>query len=76
MTACTSASTACHRHVPQRSRKLYGPTTFLKLPGAVLATQQLAASLYLKAGQIPSKVNVTKEFDSRFNGLVAAEQGS
>lgn len=56
--------------------KLYGPTTFLKLPAAVLATQQLAASLYLKAGQIPSKVNVTKEFDSRFNGLIAADQGS
>ena len=56
--------------------KLYGPTTFLKLPGSVLATQQLAASLYFKAGQIPSKVNVTKEFDSRFDGLVAADQGS
>jgi sulfonate transport system substrate-binding protein len=56
--------------------KLYGPTTFLKLPGSVLATQQLAASLYSKAGQIPSSINVTKEFDSRFNGLVAAEQGS
>ncbi len=56
--------------------KLYGPTTFLRLPGSVLGTQQLAASLYFKAGQIPSKVNVAKEFDSRFNGLVAADQGS
>ncbi len=56
--------------------KLYGPTSFLQLPGSVLATQQVAADLYFKAGQIPSKVNVTKEFDSRFNALVAADQGS
>ncbi len=52
-----------------------GPTTFFELPGAVLAPQQKLANLYLAAGSIPSKIAVSKEFNTRFNSLVSSEQG-
>jgi len=53
-----------------------GPTSFFPLPGAVLASQQSLANLFSAAGAIPTKVNVTKEFDPRFNSLIAPVQGS
>lgn len=53
-----------------------GPSTFFALPGSILAPQQKLANLYLAAGSIPSKVTVNKEFDGRFNALVASVQGS
>jgi sulfonate transport system substrate-binding protein len=53
-----------------------GPTTFFKLPGAVQAAQQSLANLFVAAGQIPSKINVAKEFNSRFNDLITSVQGS
>ncbi|MGO8861062.1 MAG: ABC transporter substrate-binding protein [Acidimicrobiales bacterium] len=53
-----------------------GPTTFFELPGAVQAAQQNLANLFAAAGQIPSRINVAKEFDPRFNDLVTSVQGS
>jgi len=53
-----------------------GPTSFFKLPGAMLASQQNLANLYLAAGSIPSKIVVGREFNPRFNPLVSALQGS
>ena len=46
------------------------------LPGAVFAAQQNVADLFAAAGQIPSKINVAKEFDSRFNDLITSVQDS
>ncbi len=56
--------------------KRLGPSTFLQLPGDVLADQQEAADLYFAAGQIPRKINVAEQFDPRFNGLVASLEAS
>ena len=53
-----------------------GPTTFFKLPGAVEAAQQNLANLFAAAGQIPSKIDVAKEFNPRFNNLITSVQGS
>jgi sulfonate transport system substrate-binding protein len=53
-----------------------GPTAFVMLPGAVFAAQQNVADLFAAAGQIPSKINVAKEFDSRFNDLITSVQDS
>jgi sulfonate transport system substrate-binding protein len=48
-----------------------GSTAFLSLPGEVVASQQRVADLYYGAGEIPSRVNVSSEFDSRFNSIIA-----
>lgn len=56
--------------------KRLGPSSFLQLPGDVLADQQEAADLYFAAGQIPRKINVAEQFDPRFNGLVASLEAS
>ncbi len=56
--------------------KELGSTSFLQLPGAVLADQQEAADLYQQAGQIPRKVDVAQEFDPRYNSLVASLEAS
>lgn len=56
--------------------KTVGPSAFFALPGGMLAPQKQLATLYLAAGLIPSSVNVAKEFDPRFNSLVAKVQGS
>lgn len=55
---------------------LVGPSKFFSLPGALLGPQQNLANLYLAAGSIPSHISVSKEFDPRFNSLVAAQQAS
>ncbi|HXB37145.1 MAG TPA: ABC transporter substrate-binding protein [Acidimicrobiales bacterium] len=55
---------------------LVGPSKFFPLPGGLLAPQQNLANLYLAAGSIPAHISVTKEFDPRFNALVASEQAS
>jgi ABC-type nitrate/sulfonate/bicarbonate transport system substrate-binding protein len=34
--------------------------------------QQRLADLFYQAGEIPDKVNVRKEFDTRYNALVQA----
>ena len=53
-----------------------GKVAFFPLPGEVLDQQQALADLFQAAGQIPSKIDVATEFDTRFNELVAEEQGS
>jgi len=52
--------------------KASGGTTFVTLPGPVLKAQQNLANLFLKAGEIPAKVDVKKQFDTRFNAVVKA----
>ena len=53
-----------------------GPTTFGQLPGKILPDQQNLANLFYKAQVIPAKLNVTSQFDGRFNSLVNSVQGS
>jgi sulfonate transport system substrate-binding protein len=55
----------------QGVEKEVGPTNFVSLPGDVVASQQRVADLYYDAGEIPSRVNVSSEFDSRFNTIVS-----
>jgi sulfonate transport system substrate-binding protein len=50
--------------------KANGPTSFVALPGAVEQQQQKLADLFLAAGQIHAKVDVSAEFDPRFNDLL------
>jgi sulfonate transport system substrate-binding protein len=52
-----------------------GVPTFGPIPGGIIAPQQKLADLYQAAGEIPSKVDVTEEFDSRFNDVVEKAQG-
>lgn len=65
---------------PDRALELVkqnGGTSFVTLPGSVLKAQQQLADLFFAAGEIPAKVDVRKEFDTRFNATVqAAGQGS
>jgi sulfonate transport system substrate-binding protein len=52
-----------------------GGTSFVTLPGSVAKAQQHLADLFYQAGEIPAKVNVRKEFDTRYNALVQAAAG-
>ena len=52
--------------------KQNGGTSFVKLPGAVVKQQQKLADLFYSAGEIPSKVDVKKEFSTKYNAVVAA----
>ena len=51
-----------------------GTTTFLQLPGDLIEPQQNLADLYLANGEIPEKLDVSKQFDSRYNDIVAQAQ--
>jgi sulfonate transport system substrate-binding protein len=51
-----------------------GPTSFLPLPGDLVAPQQALADLYLDAGDIPKKLDVSSEFDGRLNAAVREAQ--
>jgi sulfonate transport system substrate-binding protein len=62
---------------PERAKQIIAATgvaKFVQLPGAVEKPQQRLADLFLAAGQIPAKVDVANEFDTRFNDLVAQVQ--
>ncbi len=66
---------------PQRALELAdstGRTTFLSLPGDVATPQQELADRFHAAGQIPSKIDTSQEWDTRFNALVqrTAEQAA
>ncbi|MCL9761270.1 ABC transporter substrate-binding protein [Frankia sp. AiPa1] len=52
-----------------------GTPTFVQLPGGIIAPQQRLADLFQSAGEIPTKVDVSEEFDTRFNQVVAKAQG-
>ncbi|QXC59443.1 ABC transporter substrate-binding protein [Aquihabitans sp. G128] len=64
---------------PERAKELVaqgnGSTKFFALPGDILKQQQKLADLFVDAGQIPAKIDVSAEFDNRFNDLILAEQG-
>lgn len=51
-----------------------GTTSFLQLPGDLIEPQQNLADLYVENGEIPEKLDVSKQFDSRFNEIVAKAQ--
>ena len=55
---------------------IIGPSKFFALPGAILGPQQNLANLYVGAGAIPSHLTVNREFDTRFNALVAGGHAS
>jgi sulfonate transport system substrate-binding protein len=62
---------------PDRAKQIVaaqGVASFFPLPGAVAKQQQKLADLFYAAGQIPAKVDVSSEFDTRFNDLVQQEQ--
>jgi sulfonate transport system substrate-binding protein len=52
-----------------------GGTSFVTLPGSVVKAQQHLADLFYEAGEIPAKVNVKKEFSTKYNAVVAAVAG-
>ncbi len=52
--------------------KQTGGTSFVTLPGSVVKAQQHLADLFYQAGEIPVKVNASKEFDTRYNAIVQA----
>lgn len=53
-----------------------GGASFVPLPGELAPAQQKLADLFFAAGQIPHKVDVTSEFDPRFNDLIAKVQST
>jgi sulfonate transport system substrate-binding protein len=55
-------------------QKEIGGSGFVTLPGEVLGAQQRLADLFHDAGEIPSKVDVRSEFDTRYNAIVAAAE--
>ncbi|HVM67996.1 MAG TPA: ABC transporter substrate-binding protein [Acidimicrobiales bacterium] len=52
-----------------------GPNAFIDLPGSLTAAQQSLADLYLAAGEIPTHLDTSAEFDGRFNAAVDAARG-
>jgi sulfonate transport system substrate-binding protein len=56
--------------------KAAGTISFVQLPGDIVKAQQHLADLFHTNGEIPAKVDVTREFDARFNALVQKAQGS
>jgi sulfonate transport system substrate-binding protein len=54
--------------------KAAGPSTFIQLPGDLLAPQQNLADLYATAGEIPEKLDVSAEFSTLYNDTVKAAQ--
>jgi sulfonate transport system substrate-binding protein len=67
-------------HLPlaraQEILKESGTTSFISLPGDIVPAQQHLADLFTEVGEIPSKITVDSEFDTRFNALVHQVQGS
>jgi sulfonate transport system substrate-binding protein len=64
---------------PERAAELSetsGVTSFIELPGDVLAQQQKLADLFHANGVIPEEIDVGQEFDTRFNDLVKESASS
>lgn len=53
-----------------------GVASFVTLPGDIVEAQQRLADLFQSAGEIPQKVDVSAQFDTRFNDLVQQVQGT
>jgi len=47
-----------------------GASTFIELSGDLVPAQQDLADLYASAGEIPEKIDASKEFDNRFADAV------
>jgi sulfonate transport system substrate-binding protein len=79
-TAAEGVFTDLYGLTPERAAELReenGPTSFYQIPGdELLAALQHLADLFAEAGQIPESVDVAAQFDTRFNQLVAEEQGA
>ncbi len=61
---------------PERALELAestGTTSFFELPGPIGEPQQALADRFVAAGQIPTELDTSKEFDTRFNELVQKE---
>lgn len=54
-------------------RELHGTTSFITLPDGIVEEQQALADLFLDVGQLPTRLDVAREFDGRFNGLISNE---
>ena len=64
---------------PERAKELItaaGFSGFFTLPGDILEPQQRLADLFYANGEIPSKVDVTSQFDPRFNDVVQKAQAT
>jgi sulfonate transport system substrate-binding protein len=62
---------------PERAAEVVeeqGVGSFVELPGEVEDQQPALADLFVDAGQIPETVDVSAEFDTRFNALVQEAQ--
>jgi hypothetical protein len=53
-----------------------GSASFGELPGPYVTPQQELIDLYVAAGEIPTKLDASAEFDGRYNAVVRTEQGS
>lgn len=74
-----SVYVAQYHLTPERAAevvKAMGPTSFVPLPGDIVKAQQHLADLFEENNEIPAKVDVSSEFDPRFNALIRAAQGS
>jgi sulfonate transport system substrate-binding protein len=56
--------------------KAIGPVTFIQLPADIVPAQQRLADLFFKAGEIPARIDVSSEFDSRYNDVVKKAEGT
>ena len=68
-----------YKLTPERAAEIVaqsGTTSFVSLPGDIVPAQQRLADLLLAAGEIPAKVDVNAEFDTRYNELVQKAAGS
>jgi len=62
-----------YKLTPERAAQVQaenGSNGFVSLPGDIVPAQQRLADLFLAAGEIPTKVDVSQQFDVRFNQLL------
>ena len=62
-----------YKLTPERAAEIVaqnGSTSFVSLPGDIVPAQQRLADLFLDAGEIPKAIDVTEQFDTRYNELV------
>lgn len=63
-----------YKLTPERAAEVVaqsGRTSFISLPGDIVPAQQRLADLFLAAGEIPATIDVSAQFDNRYNDLVA-----
>lgn len=63
---------------PERAAEIVaenGTPSFFPLPGEVLDQQQVLADLFHAAGEIPEQIDVSSQFDPRFNDIITSIAG-